>query len=300
MPDLRAYLVTIMRRLTAAVLLIAVPALATQPNPSAKQKELIDQLITLTHLDDNVRFLLDAMLERMTKESTERRSEDDKKDLERYRQLVREKIDYGEWIRGVYEPLYAKYFTEEQLADLVAFYKTPTGQQVVKALPEIEREAMQTAGAQIQEKFAALARQVDEERRARLPWEQTMADMRSAATAAESWAVDHDDLYPPSQTWTELQKELEPTYVKPMPLKDGWGNEFAYVVSEDRKHYRIVSAGSDNAFDWDSRRIVVKEPPKDGAPPEAERVKLSDRPQDDIIFADGAFVQAPRASSHRD
>lgn len=289
-----------MRTIAAVVLLAALPALATQPNPSAKQKELIDQLITLTHLDENVRYLLDTMLERMTKESNEPRSEDDKKDLERYRQLVREKIDYREWVRGVYEPLYAKYFTEAQLADLVAFYKTPTGQQVIKAFPEIEREAMQTAGAQIQEKFAALARQVDEERRARLPWEQTMADMRAVSTAAESWAVDHDDLYPPSQTWTELQKELEPTYLKAMPLKDGWGNEFAYVVSEDRKHYRVVSAGSDNAFDWDSRRIVVKEPPKNGAPPEAERVKLSDRLQDDIIFADGAFVQAPRASAHRD
>ena len=289
-----------MRTIAAVLILAALPALATQPNPSAKQKELIDQLITLTHLDENVRYLLDAMLERMTKESNERRSEDDRKDLERYRQLVREKIDYGEWVRGVYEPLYAKYFTEAQLADLVAFYKTPTGQQMIKALPEIEREAMQTAGAQIQEKFAALARQVDEERRARLPWEQTIADMRSVSTAAESWAVDHDDLYPPSQTWTELQKELEPTYLKQMPMKDGWGNEFAYVGSEDRKHYRVVSAGSDNAFEWDSRRIVVKAPPKDGAPPEADHVKLSDRLQDDIIFADGAFVQAPRASAHRD
>lgn len=289
-----------MRRLAAALLLIALPALATQPNPSAKQKALIDELITLTHLDENVRFLLDAMLERMTTESNEPRSADDKKDLERYRQLVREKIDYREWVRSVYEPLYAKYFTEEQLADLVAFYKTPTGQQMVKALPEIEREAMQSAGAQIREKFAAIARQVDEERRARLPWEQTMADMRSASTAAEAWAVDHDDLYPPPQSWTDLQKELEPTYIKPMPLKDGWGNELAYVVSEDRKHYRIVSAGADNAFDWDSRRIVVKEPPKNGAPAEGQHTKLSDRLEDDIIFADGAFVQAPRASAHRD
>ncbi|HEY6140505.1 MAG TPA: DUF2059 domain-containing protein [Thermoanaerobaculia bacterium] len=289
-----------MRTIAAVLILAALPALATQPNPSAKQKELIDQLITLTHLDENVRYLLDAMLERMTKASNERRSEDDRKDLERYRQLVREKIDYGEWVRGVYEPLYAKYFTEAQLADLVAFYKTPTGQQMIKALPEIEREAMQTAGAQIREKFAALARQVDEERRARLPWEQTMADMRAVSTAAESWAVDHDGRYPPSQTWAELQKELEPTYLEAMPMKDGWGNELAYVVSEDRKHYRVISAGSDNAFDWDSRRIVVKEPPKDGAPPEADRVKLSDRLQDDIVFADGAFVQAPRASAHRD
>ena len=289
-----------MRRLAFVVLLAAVPAFATQPNPSAKQKELIDQIITLTHLDENVRFMLDAMLERMGKDSTESRSADDKRDFERYRQLVREKIDYKEWVRGVYEPLYAKYFTEEQLADLVTFYKTATGQRLIKALPEIEREAMQSAGEKIQEKFIALAKQVQEERRQRLPWEQTMSDMRSIATAAEAWGVDHDDLYPPSQSWAELTKELEPTYIKPLPQKDGWGNELAYVVSEDRKHYRIVSAGADNAFEWDSRRIVVKEPPRNGAPAEADHVKLTDSLTDDIIFADGAFVQAPRASSHKD
>jgi len=285
-----------MRRLAALLLLAAVPAFATQPNPSAKQKALIDQIITLTHLDENVRFLLDAMLERMGKESNESRSEDDKKDFERYRQLVREKIDYREWVRTVYEPLYAKYFTEEQLADLVTFYKTPTGQRMVKATPEIEREAMQSAGAQIQEKFIALAKQVDDERKQRRPWEQTMADMRSIATAAEAWATDHDDLYPASLTWSDLQKELEPTYIKTLPQKDGWRNDFAYVVSEDRKHYRVVSAGADNAFEWDSRRISLKQAPKNGVLAEGEPMKLSERLEDDIIFADGAFVQAPRAS----
>ncbi|HYU26748.1 MAG TPA: hypothetical protein VEO74_16160 [Thermoanaerobaculia bacterium] len=107
--------------------------------------------------------------------------------------------------------------------------------------------------------------------------------MHEIAIAAESWSVDHDDRYPPSQTWAELRKELEPTYIKELPQKDGWGNEFAWVVSEDGKHYHVVSAGADNAFDWDSRRIAV-----------------SDRLEDDIIFADGAFIQAPRVSQHKD
>jgi hypothetical protein len=285
-----------MRRLAAVLLLAAaVPAFATQPNPSAKQKELIDQIVTLTHLDENVRFLLDAMLERLGKE-TESHSEEDKKDFERYRQLVREKIDFREWVRTVYEPLYAKYFTEAQLADLVTFYKTPTGQKLIKSLPDIEREAMQSAGAQIQEKFAALAKQVQDERSQRRPWEQTMADIRSIATAAEAWAIDNEDKYPPAQTWEELRKQLEPTYIKTLPQKDAWGNEYAFVISEDRKHYRIISAGSDNAFEWDSRRIVLAPPPKNGAPTEGEHVKLTDRLADDIIYADGAFTQVPRAS----
>lgn len=283
-------------RCAAALLLavfLAAPVFATQPNPSARQKELIDQIVVLTHLDDNVRTLLDAMLERMQKQM-EGRSEEDKKDFARYRQLVREKIDFREWVRGVYEPLYAKYFTEQQLADLVAFYKTPTGQSLVKSLPEIEREAMQTAGDQIQEKFAALLQQVQDERKKRRPWEQTMTDMRSLMTAIEAWSTDNEEKYPAAMTLDELAKELEPVYVKTMPRKDGWGNDFAYVVSEDRKHFRIVSAGADNAFEWDSRRIVVTPPSKDAG----EQVKLADRLEDDIIMGDGGYIQVPRASQN--
>jgi hypothetical protein len=280
-----------MRRLAAVLLLAAaVPALAAPPSP--KQKELIDEVITLTHLDENVRFLIDAMLERMGTTLNEHRSDEEKKDFERYRQLVREKIDYRQVVRDIYVPLYAKYFTEEQLADLVAFYKSPTGQRLVTALPAIERDAMQTAGEAMEAKFTALAKQVQDERQQRRPWEQTMANMHEIAIAAESWGVDHDDRYPRSQTWAELRKELEPTYIKELPLEDGWGNEFAWVVSEDGKHYRIVSAGADKTFEWDSRRISLKEPSKE--------VKYSDRLEGDIIFADGAFIQAPRVSQHKD
>jgi len=192
---------------------------------------------------------------------------DEAKDVDRYRQLVREKIDFKQFVREVYAPLYAKYFTEEQLADLVAFYKSPTGQRLVTTLPQIERDAMKSAGEELQEKFMAIAQQVQDERRRRRPSEQTMADMRSVAVAAEAWAVDHNDLYPPSTTWAELRKELEPAYIKELPLKDGWGNELAWIVSTDRKHYRIVSAGADK-----------------------------DRHEDDIVFADGTFVQAPKNS----
>jgi hypothetical protein len=282
-----------MRRLAAVLLLAAaVPAFAAHSAPSAKQKELIDQLVTLTHLDENVRFLMDAMLERMGTTMNEKSSDEQKKDFDRYRQLVREKIDYRQIVREIYVPLYAKYLTEQELADVVAFYKSPTGQKVVTVLPAIARDAMQIANETMEAKFMALAKQVQEERRQRRPWEQTMADMRQIATAAEAWGVDHDDRYPPSQTWAELRKELEPTYIKELPQKDGWGNELAWVVSEDGKHYRVVSAGADNAFDWDSRRIAVKELSKE--------VKYSDRLEDDIIFADGAFIQAPRVSQHKD
>ncbi len=66
-----------------------------------------------------------------------------------------------------------------------------------------------------------------------------------------------------------------------------WDHAFAYVVSDDRRHYRFVSAGADTIFEWDSRRIVL---PKEGTP---VATSYRDRLEDDLIFADGWFVQAP-------
>src|SRR3954447_26251630 len=275
-----------MRRLAATLFLAAaVPLLAAPPAPSGKKQELAEQIFTLMHLDENARFLLDAMLEQMAPAMETTRTVEGTLDMNRYRQLVREKIDYKQVVRDVYGPLYAKYFTEEQLVDLVAFYKSPTGQRMVTALPEIERDAMKGAGQQLQEKFAAIARQVQEERRQRRPWDQTMADLPTIAAAAEAWAFGHNDVYPRSKTMAGLRKELEPVYIKELPLKDGWGNDFAWIVSDDGKRYRLVSAGADKVFEADSRRIAAL--PKD--------TKYTDRLEDDFVFADGMFVQVPRA-----
>ncbi|MEA2164025.1 MAG: hypothetical protein QOK37_2152 [Thermoanaerobaculia bacterium] len=66
-----------------------------------------------------------------------------------------------------------------------------------------------------------------------------------------------------------------------------WGNSYAYIVSADRHHYRIVSSGADSNFEWDSRRIA---PTKPG---ETTQMRYSDRLEDDLIYADGSFIQLP-------
>ena len=42
--------------------------------------------------------------------------------------------------------LYADAFTEAELRELIAFYKTPTGQHAIKALPELNRRRNMLAG----------------------------------------------------------------------------------------------------------------------------------------------------------
>lgn len=40
-------------------------------------------------------------------------------------------------------PLYDRYYTEDDLRQVIAFYKTPVGQKLMKTLPAITQEAMQ-------------------------------------------------------------------------------------------------------------------------------------------------------------
>ena len=66
-------------------------------------------------------------------------------------QKVREEIKAADLITMVI-PVYAKHFTEDDIDQLVKFYKTPIGQKLIAATPEITTEAMQ-AGREWGEKI---------------------------------------------------------------------------------------------------------------------------------------------------
>ncbi|HEY6331469.1 MAG TPA: DUF2059 domain-containing protein [Blastocatellia bacterium] len=55
-------------------------------------------------------------------------------------------IDFDKMIAAVYVPLYDKYYTEDDLRDLIAFYKTPTGQKLVLVSPMLAAEASAKTG----------------------------------------------------------------------------------------------------------------------------------------------------------
>lgn len=52
-------------------------------------------------------------------------------------------------------PVYARHFTEDELKAIIAFYRTPAGEKMIAAMPQISRESMeigQTWGMQIGQK----------------------------------------------------------------------------------------------------------------------------------------------------
>ena len=73
----------------------------------------------------------------------------------------------------------------------------------------------------------------------------TMADMRSIATAVESYAVDLN-FYPKGiANATELTTFITTTYIKRVPANDGWNNAMAFRTDTAGRHYTIISYGRD-------------------------------------------------------
>ena len=76
----------------------------------------------------------------------------------------------------------------------------------------------------------------------------TMADMRSIATAVESYAVDQN-FYPKSiSTADQLTTYITATYIKRVPSNDGWNNAMTFNTDTEGRHYTIISYARDNEF----------------------------------------------------
>jgi general secretion pathway protein G len=119
----------------------------------------------------------------------------------------------------------------------------------------------------------------------------TMSDMRALATAIEAYAVDNNK-YPSGAACangvytadTTAQADansftvLSPTYIANPPRVDGWGRFVAFAHDTNNNHYRIVSAGRDGAFSY------------------AGACGTTTDFNDDIAYADGAFLQWPEGT----
>src|SRR5215475_12895673 len=113
----------------------------------------------------------------------------------------------------------------------------------------------------------------------------TMSDMRALATAVEAYAVDNNvyptatcnaGLYTTAGTalTTASFTNLTPTYIAQPPKTDGWGSFMLYGSDAAGNHYNIVSHGRDKA-------------------PSTINCGTTTNFNDDIMYADGTFIQWP-------
>lgn len=118
----------------------------------------------------------------------------------------------------------------------------------------------------------------------------TMGDMRSIATAIESYATDYNS-YPPAAAQSvpfgstpdtvgaKLGTYIAPTYIKVLPLTDGWNSWLRYGTGNNGANYFLQSGGRDGSFET----ITV------------DAGQTTDF-NNDIIFTDGQFVRYPEGA----
>jgi uncharacterized protein len=285
-----------MHRLFVAAILAALSLnlFATEPNPSPRQRILVEKLLEATSMNRAGVAMIDAMFAQIEKQTLDaarangNRPEDIAEAMELFGtfRAKASKIDFAGLMQEAYIRIYSKYFTESELEDLLAFHSTPTGRKSIEVMPDLMREGMEAGVRELAPKIDQVMSEAMTEQEKKRPWRRAMADIRNVATALEAYALDHDELYPLGD-YASLEGLLTPDYLTGFPDADPWEHAYAYVVSPDRKRYRLVSAGADSIFDWDSRRIL-------GNVSEREtKTRWRDRLEDDIILADLAFVQAP-------
>jgi hypothetical protein len=87
---------------------------------------------------------------------------------EQFYQRFVERIDFTRIIEKVYQPLYAKYFSADELEKIVIFYRTPVGRKLMKSMPALMQEASQGVDDAVQPHAVVLIQEIFAEARAQL------------------------------------------------------------------------------------------------------------------------------------
>lgn len=291
-----------MRRalIVAVGLAIALPLVAADATPTKRQRELVLELLQLTLGGSTANDVLDVMLAQaeqqyLAEAEAKGYTPKDVEDKKRLYAIFHEEvagIDVPEAMEEAAVAIYARHFTERELADLVAFYKSPTGRKSIKLLPEILRESTEAGRKYLTPLLDEAGQRASSRYSAeKTPWKGTMMDFRTISVAILAYSTDRDDLKYPPGDFSSLEKLLVPNYLSKLPKADTWGTPLRYVASADGEHFRLVSAGADRKFEPGSLAVS-------GAT--GQQLTYGGRLKDDIVSEDGVFVQLPAEAAPKE
>jgi len=177
-------------RLAAVLLLTGAAAYAADPNPiSETKRQLMLELFELTGGERSADQVMEVMLAQMEQSqgamieqvvagssglSPEEQSElrehlgGAQGFLAKLRTRLPERIDFQELMQGVVMPIYDRHFDEQDLREMVAFYRTPAGRKAVSLMPQIMQETLQGVAEAVQPQVLGLVREIIAEEAASL------------------------------------------------------------------------------------------------------------------------------------
>ncbi|HEX5715890.1 MAG TPA: DUF2059 domain-containing protein [Thermoanaerobaculia bacterium] len=204
--------------------------------------------------------------------------------------------------------LYMDRFSEKELREIAAFFKTPSGRKAIAAMPDLMEQAVGIGMKRAQEhgyeldEMIAKAKEERESQPAATDAEaqkRTLADIRNTGTAMFSWLTDQVGAAAAGQSQTEIgdidlddypvlshdevQSILLPQYMQTVPERDGWGHPYEYYLNVENplaKHVMAIrSPGRDGRFSADDYTVTSFDP---------------DELDEDIVWVDGFFVRWPQ------
>lgn len=132
-------------------------------------KEDIEKYLQIMHSKEMMTKMMDAMTKPMHQMIHEQYLKDkDKLPADFEARMNKVMDDYMKSlpfddIMEAMVPVYQKHFTKGDVDTLVAFYSTPTGQKLIRELPEITAEAMQNAMPLLRKSMDAMNQRMQDE-----------------------------------------------------------------------------------------------------------------------------------------
>lgn len=157
--------------LAAAIILAMCGYIGAQQNPAdaPATKEEIQKYLQVMHSRDMMTKMVDAMSKPMHEMMHEQYLKDKDRlpaDFEvRMNKMMDDMMKSFPWdeMLEAMVPVYQKHLTKGDVDALVPFYSTPTGQKLIKEMPEITGEAMQQMMPLMRKSIDAMTQRMQEE-----------------------------------------------------------------------------------------------------------------------------------------
>jgi hypothetical protein len=159
----------------------------TEPQISPEKQAAIKELVSIVNADDKSADLMnlfmtqmDSMREATIKMILDERTDltaaerkaiedvliaDKKESTKRFQEKLVQKLNFTEMIKEISVIVYDKYFTLEEIKDLVAFYKTPTGQKALKTMTPLMADTMQLTAERLVPKIPGIMKEIENEQK---------------------------------------------------------------------------------------------------------------------------------------
>ena len=158
-----------------------------QTNSSSEKRTAIKELINLINSDNKAEELANVLVAQIQESedaivkdilkartdltATERKSIEDSllndksNSAKRFQDKLMQKLNYSELVNQVVSVVYDRYYSLEDIKNLTAFYRTPTGQKSLQMMTPIASDTIQMMQAQLLPKIPIIIKELQDEDR---------------------------------------------------------------------------------------------------------------------------------------